>query len=771
MTTITRSASLKYYSYRRLDKNVVDAFHNHALLSVKGSIAKRINISFILFECYCDITNNHISFASLSSKKFIEICEGFIGALASEEFVDQTKISRHQLIKIFALTLTSLKSEIPALSPHEWSATLYDEMTQCWEESKKRLDDNACLYWSGWTIKSREGHETILRIPELWNSHGKEFACKVFQAYKLQFEKQSRPLNTLPNRMIVYISENSSQWPANSFTDPIEIDDFFKSFMRDYFIERHTNGFDVNSAIKAWSTFVNNVHQAFIDKGYWVPPFTNSLPRAAIKASVNGIKTNVKKKKDGSEVQTKLITEIPLKCTDEEAIEILFHEVNQDVSIVRDWAEYFANDLYQKYTRRIRLSEKGTVQTGGNSGKKFSEIGLVNLCATYEQSDYHAFSGNKNTQVRLFGYETKYELAKIIGLPTTNTLYPFMLLLVNEHPKITTTFLTDFTLYDKENKLVGFTKSGDGYQLMGYKRRRGKKNAQQKIQLTEKAAKIVKQVIEITSYLRNHCKRNNDDKWRYLFLTCGQAFSKPMVAKPPSWSPSGLNQTNFIDSKNKFVQILKELNRPHDKKAVLDFMSRISLSTLRASRGIEIYLETGSVDEMAEALGHACYRTGLLSHYLPEPILAFFQTRWIRIFQKAFICEAMKLSPYLLRATNFESMEELHEFLSNHRMKDIPRHLSNPSNDRLDSDRNNGHVLISIDAGILTALISLEQAVDLSPTPNQVNGLAKYWSQICKNITVEISRGDDSLLVEHLNTALMHADPERMMRMIHEPTS
>ena len=410
MTTITRSASLKYYPFKRLDKNVVDAFQKHALLFVKGTIANRINISFLLFECYCDITNNDISLASLSSSKFNEICEGFIGALNSEELVDQTEISRHQLIKIFVLTLSSLKSEIPELSPHNWNTTLPDEMSQCWEITKKRLDNSACQYWSGWTIKSREGHETILRIPELWNSHGKEFACRVFEAYKLLFEKQSRPLNTLPNRMIAYISENSSQWPADTFINPIRIDDFFKSFMRDYFIDRHMKGFNINSDIKAWGTFVNNVHQAFIDTGYWVPPFTNSLPRATLKTSLNETKTNVKKKKDGSEVQTKLITEVPLMCTDEEAIEILFHEVKQDVSIVRNWAEYFAQNLYHKFTRRIRLSKKGTPQVGGNSCYTFSKIGLENLCATYEETDYAVFSGQKNMQVKLFGYENKYEL-------------------------------------------------------------------------------------------------------------------------------------------------------------------------------------------------------------------------------------------------------------------------------------------------------------------------------------------------------------------------
>ena len=139
--------------------------------------------------------------------------------------------------------------------------------------------------------------------------------------------------------------------------------------------------------------------------------------------------------------------------------------------------------------------------------------------------------------------------------------------------------------------------------------------------------------------------------------------------------------------------------------------------------------------------------------------------------KKAFICEAMKSSPHLLRAASFETIEDLHQFLSNHRLRDIPRHLSNPSNESSQIDSNDGHVLISIDVGILTALLSLEKAVKLSPTPKQVNGLARYWSQISQLISNEINKGADPLLQEHLDTARLHADPNRMMRMIHATPS
>ena len=772
MTPVTQIAALKSYPFKRLDKSVVAALRKHADIEVQGTIARRANTLIRLFECFCDITNTDISYTYLSSSSFIKIVEEFIGALSSGELVDLPRQNTYQLIRVLALTLESLKSDIPSLLVHKWSPDLPDRFSHRWEAKKRFLDTEACLYWSGWMATSRESKDIHLRIPLLWYSHGKDFACMVFDAYKRHFEKQARPLLTIPNTFISYLAEDPTKWPAETFLDPLRIEDFFKEFMRDHFFDCHKRGLNINSKLKEWGTFINNIHQAFIDTGLWAAPFSLSLPKPYIRPGVSGAKTHVKISEDGAQVQTKLITEVPLQYTDEQAIELLFNDVRKDVSIVHAWAEYFTRDLYQRSVRRLELAKDGVCQTGKNSERSLNEIGLNNLCATFESIDYCDLVDQKNTQVKLFGFEQKYTLAQLLGLPTVNTLYPFMLLLAYEHPEITPTFLTQFTLYDKAGRLVGFTKSGEGYQLMGYKRRRGKHLAQQKIQLTNKATNLVKQIIEITAPLRSYCRKIDDDNWRYLFLTCGRGFGKPRIAKVPSWSTSTISSQRSVRSaKDKFIDVLKEFDKPHAEEDAIRFMRRVSLSTLRASRAVEIYLETQSVDAMAKALGHKNYSTALLSNYLPEPILAFFQTRWIRIFQKAFICEAMKSSPHLLRAASFETMEDLHQFLSNHRLRDIPRHLSNPSNESSQVDSNDGHVLISIDAGILTALLSLEKAVELSPTPKQVNGLARYWSQVSQLISNEINKGADPLLQEHLDTARLHADPNRMMRMIHAAPS
>lgn len=60
------------------------------------------------------------------------------------------------------------------------------------------------------------------------------------------------------------------------------------------------------------------------------------------------------------------------------------------------------------------------------------------------------------------------------------------------------------------------------------------------------------------------------------------------------------------------------------EESMIAFITRLSPTAFRASCGVEVYLDTHSVEAMAKALGHTTYSSALLSSYLPEPILDFF---------------------------------------------------------------------------------------------------------------------------------------------------
>ncbi|AZP70642.1 hypothetical protein EJJ20_10915 [Pseudomonas poae] len=274
-----------------------------------------------------------------------------------------------------------------------------------------------------------------------------------------------------------------------------------------------------------------------------------------------------------------------------------------------------------------------------------------------------------------FGSGNRVEVANLLGLPTADKLFPYQCLLVTQHPEITPSFLLRFTLFDENGDYIGFIKTDTGANLIGYKDRKGKKRSEQVIELTAESQQWIEEIIEITEPLRRVLRKEGNPIWKELFISCGLGFSPPSSSAIPVW-----NRWRFENHPG-IYDALRPQFAPYARLLSCDlrlFLERLSLTTIRSSCGVEVYLRTKNVVEMSKALGHTRYDAELLRRYLPDAILAFFQSRWIRIFQRSFICEAMKDSPYLLEATDFSSMEELHTFLKNHALKDIPSYLVNP---------------------------------------------------------------------------------------------
>ena len=371
-------------------------------------------------------------------------------------------------------------------------------------------------------------------------------------------------------------------------------------------------------------------------------------------------------------VKNKLIVDVPLHLTDDEVINLLFKKINKDVDTVLNWAQQEANSIYERYTM---------------NGAKFDHMDF-DLTSIQIASKY-GVSPKKKGRIN--------DLAHRLGLPTSYSLEPFIYLLIKEHPKITESFLFGLELYDKHGKFVGLEKTDSCVYLLGYKRRRGSERALQKVDLNEKTITLVDQIIKLTEPLRIYLKAKGDDNYRYLFLSCKQGFSLPAPIKN-----SFVATEEFTAWEKRFNQFIESADNCNDKE-VKELIRRLTPTRFRATIGVQVYLETGSTKAMSEALGHIKYKPELLSHYLPEPILQFFQSRWIRIFQKGIVCEAMKDSPLLLRASNFKTIDDIDLFLNNHALS-LP---DDPAETGADENIDVRQVYISIDENILTVLYHL----------------------------------------------------------------
>lgn len=713
-----------------------------------------------MFECYCDLLDEKVTYIGLSSLSYLELANSFLGALKSTTFVDNDVLSRQTYLRMFVGMHKLIQAEIPAMEDLRTDVDGMESNVSLWEENRSQMAEENIRYWNGWGVVAQKGPENFLTLASLWNSHGKNFTEEFYHHWVVFLKKQARPRFTEINKMVKFLSEHSEDWPAVTFQHPQMIKAFFLAFMKDFFLTAHQKKMKLNSQIKGWRTLMSYCEEIFVETGVWATPYQGGLPKPVERKDI-GASSNKTVGEDGVIAHEKLITPVPLHVTDEEAIEILFRNIETDILVVKLWATEQCRQLYSKVMERKGLAKLGQPILGGASLKSVEQLGLENICATFEQD---GFQNNREYLVTRFGCGNSMQVAKLMGLPTTLKLFPYQCLLVIQHPEITHSFLDKFVLYDDNGDSIGYIKDGSGAKLIGYKDRKGKALSEQVIELTAESQQWIEEIIEITAPLREALRQSGKPIWKELFLSCGLGFASPISMPPAAW-----NRSRFKTSPNT-LEVLRTQFAPYEHMLACDlqqFIEHVSLSTIRASCGVMVYLQSKSVIEMAKALGHTRYDPALLRRYLPDAILSFFQTRWIRIFQRSFICEAMKDSPLLLEATEFASMDELHMFLRNHALKEIPSHLKNPEKKTSKSEPRNSHVYISIDVGIMTALLSLEAAVHKSEKPHEVCGRAKYWAELSKSVSNEIERGSDSLLKEHLSVAKNYINPTRMEKVIY----
>lgn len=84
-------------------------------------------------------------------------------------------------------------------------------------------------------------------------------------------------------------------------------------------------------------------------------------------------------------------------------------------------------------------------------------------------------------------------------------------------------------------------------------------------------------------------------------------------------------------------------------------------SKIRATEGVLEWFRTGSITSASRVLGNS--KKVALEHYIPEPLIAQYNTRLVRRFQNLFIIAATFEEKYCLEAVDFNSWQEIHRFL------------------------------------------------------------------------------------------------------------
>jgi hypothetical protein len=463
-------------------------------------------------------------------------------------------------------------------------------------------------------------------------------------------------------------------------------EEILSKFIVVYFNNLENKKVNIDKYKQFWNDFLTYIDEVFkfnIDHGF-----------LKIKTQKNnGSQTNIKTK-NSKQVKSKLITDVPLEICDDKSIHILKRKVEQDIEIVESWAKKVISDYIQQKTIGVYPTED------------FFTDDAVSLRTKYKMWREGSVKNWINNHFNLNSIFNK------------NHLFAIQCLLVINHPAITEQFLFELT----QDSVV---KTDNGTFLVGKKHRKGKEFSEQKILLNDETIKLVKLLVE------NHEKMRKFTQSKSLNLHVNPTACFTIL----ELKNSRVHKTKEISQSISFF--IKE-NHHFDEQEINDFINKVTFTKLRATCAMKEFFKHQSTKKMAETLGHEHYNPALLTHYLPEPIIHFYQSRWIRIFQKGIIYEAMKNSEFLLKAIGFKDMDTLDEFLKNHVLKNLPTDShNNPVN--YTSKPNYDECYVSINEENLTALLSIREAVSQAKEKELVRNSAFFWSDFTDKLISEIN--------------------------------
>lgn len=563
-----------------------------------------------------------------------------------------------------------------------------------------KFDKKSIKYLNGWRIKqSNRTNFDYIQLNDYCDIHGFNEADKIESI--LNNVNNVFPLY-LFNDFISYLNkDNSSIFNLEKYK--------LTDFIKEYFTNKED--IDIYNKKKEWNTFIDilNNHFKLNEKFNLKFLITGSKSTEIIR-----IKTiNNKQYKD------KLISLVPLEIKDEKALAILKEKVDQDIKLISEWAKYILEELKQS-----RLTKR-----------------------CLKPTDYNISPEELRKKYGFLKHVANREIFDIDTIFNEKHLFAVCSLLIIDHSEITESFIEKCDYHS----LVSGIHSANLF-LVSKKSRRGPELAEQKIILNENTKSVIQDYLFLTKDLRENLILNNN-KLKDTLFTCCTANQPLKIKQPLEFKTSSVQQSihDFLT------------NKGYSNEDAQYYSNSISLTKIRATRAIQIYFQTESTSKMAEALGHHKYNANLLSHYLPKSILDFFQERWIRIFQKGIIIEAMKDSNFILQATKFENMEAVNDFLKNHTFKFKTTELEIKTDIALNNETTS---YISINEVNLQALVSIHEAVTQSPKKELINENAFYWSSFYEHLK-KIIENDYKNFSFLLESCIKKSDPSIFTEVIY----
>ncbi|MFZ3463020.1 hypothetical protein [Vibrio harveyi] len=753
-------------------KSVLGIGYRNELLDIMQKIPRIVRKN--MYETYMNIYSLYVSVVTQPSNttysaldirnnknKLNEHLSALIGFLYSEHVGFSKRDSYTYsigFIKIFSHFALSHNTTLNNYKLSDRSETP-DELVCIKIFSSLGFNKELFSYYSGWHYQDKLGNQRQLHLATIFDSYGEKFTSYIHSGINnfTQTLKRDTARNVV-NNLILLMNEFAKHCTTlEKLEHSLKAENstvFMEGIYNSLLFQVMINGNDVKTFHLQWTAIVSHFTQCFIDtnvfeepiKPFLIPSFKEPVDNEHC-ISIGG--------KLSKKEEDRWLVNMPLEIKDEEVLNLIHEQVNRDLKHIRIISHKLYKEMSNRHKRNMEYINSGQVKPLPQKGLRLQgyPIGINNLDNVIATFYHYGFGvGGVSSKTGFLGFSGEGDLLlKELNLPNISTLNTIVSLLVLEHPKITPAWLQDWELYDKNRNQVGFKQVGKQWVAVSFKNRKGASIAQQEIVLNDYSKSIVMLLIEHTRYVRDKLKEQGGSDWRYMMLKAslnkperpndlGHALShqsvyhKSLIVNSYCVNPQNSPYKNTNKPFSFIYKIHpKVINQVLTKNEAKDLAVIVTPRSIRKARALQIYLETRSLKAVAEALGHKDVDFDMLESYLPKPLMDYFNQRWIRQFQNAIIFEALKESPFLFDALDFDE-NSLEEFLCNHGLKELPTNLEQVKTCTVNED--NQSIIDNIDELVFTlttplfqVLIAIQTMMESASQHDVFKPIVERWHQ------------------------------------------
>jgi len=482
-----------------------------------------------LFSIFLDVTNRKLRLLDLKCSQELLI-RSFIGFIHTE--VDLKLTSKYQTSTSFLTLLTHIYNELgltppPYTYPHLNKSRITNDVEQCIIEYREGAICQVSLeFYAGWYVRCKNGELIFLNLARFTLFYGISNGNQVFESMKRY--AATKNMNTLRGEITVFIKllkfimKLCPTLEEYKFAiKPKHINCFVEQLFSYWKLEIKSQNYSMRNFYRdTWLKALVLINKIFIASKIWVEPPYEMFSPTWKSSSMSG-QRNIVKDQVGNAFNNKLVTHIPLSYSDDETIKAILVSIERDVNHVSIACKKEVDRTMTAFWQRKKLMKSGRVKkiipVGHANAQVIDMKDLANQAATWE---YHRWSYPKLGFAKFLGTNNTRNFCTKLGLlGPSYTLTPFVLLLIEQHPCITQSWIINFELFDNNGKLKGFRQTGELWIAESVKKRKGNQFAQQIITLNAISKKLIENIISYTNDAREWLKEQGNDDWRYLLLS------------------------------------------------------------------------------------------------------------------------------------------------------------------------------------------------------------------------------------------------------------